>query len=65
MLLSKLTPGAAKTLTRPEEVVSLPPPPPFSHRRWTAMPSSVPLARFRLSLGVCWEGLLLGCLPDH
>jgi hypothetical protein len=52
MLLSKLTPGAAKPLTRPEEV--LPTEPLFSHRRWIALPQtgSVPLPRFRLSLGV-------------
>jgi hypothetical protein len=42
MLLSKLTKGAVKPLTRPEEV--LPTGPPFNHRQWIALPQrgSVP-----------------------
>jgi hypothetical protein len=64
-LLSKLTSDATKPLTRPEKI--LPTGPPFSHRRWIALsqPSSVPQARFRLSIGVCWASLLLGCLPHR
>jgi hypothetical protein len=46
MLLSKLTPDAAKPLTHPEEV--LPTGPPFSHQQWIVLPQPGPRGGLRM-----------------
>jgi hypothetical protein len=55
MLLSKLTPGIAKPLTRPEEVLLMGP-----HSAWFCTQSAL-----QAELGVYWMGLLPGCLTHH
>jgi hypothetical protein len=64
MLLSKLTPGAAKPLMRPEGVLLMGP-----RSVTNGEPSYLSLVpypeRYRLSLCVHWTSLLTGCLPHH
>jgi hypothetical protein len=65
MLLSKLTLGTTKLLTRPEEIlptgalVQLP----MMDRLASAWFCT--LVRFKLSLGVCWAGLPHRCLTHR